>query len=223
MRSASASRPRPSCSSSGTMCCPPARSPTMANGCASTPPTGANGVSRLRPTPPAPRPGCAPRWRGSPRLGCETPSGWPTARVSFRTSSRGPSSGRRHATAPRRTRWSPNASSERRTSARVPKRVLVIAAHPDDELLGCGGTVALHVKAGDTVTTVIACEGESLRYGPAGVGQAQHMRRAADVLGVADLRPLGFPDQRLDTLTRSEEHTSELQSPCNLVCRLLLE
>src|SRR5256885_7598612 len=25
------------------------------------------------------------------------------------------------------------------------------------------------------------------------------------------------------TLTRSEEHTSELQSPCNLVCRLLLE
>ena len=54
----------------------------------------------------------------------------------------------------------------------MPKRVLVIAAHPDDELLGCGGTVALHVKAGDTVTTVIACEGESLRYGPAGVGQA---------------------------------------------------
>src|SRR5256885_9479945 len=26
-----------------------------------------------------------------------------------------------------------------------------------------------------------------------------------------------------DHLTRSEEHTSELQSPCNLVCRLLLE
>src|SRR5256885_12762240 len=26
-----------------------------------------------------------------------------------------------------------------------------------------------------------------------------------------------------DALTRSEEHTSELQSPCNLVCRLLLE
>src|SRR5205807_10155524 len=27
----------------------------------------------------------------------------------------------------------------------------------------------------------------------------------------------------LETVTRSEEHTSELQSPCNLVCRLLLE
>src|SRR5256885_8872116 len=29
--------------------------------------------------------------------------------------------------------------------------------------------------------------------------------------------------QRLAELDRSEEHTSELQSPCNLVCRLLLE
>src|SRR5256885_11771517 len=33
-----------------------------------------------------------------------------------------------------------------------------------------------------------------------------------------------FPERRgLETLYRSEEHTSELQSPCNLVCRLLLE
>src|SRR2546426_7396299 len=31
------------------------------------------------------------------------------------------------------------------------------------------------------------------------------------------------PDERADATSRSEEHTSELQSPCNLVCRLLLE
>ena len=82
--------------------------------------------------------------------------------------------------------------------------VLVIAAHPDDELLGCGGTVALHSSAGDQVTSVIVCEGESLRYGPGGVGQSEHMRRAADVLGVKDVRSLGFPDQRLDTFTLTE-------------------
>src|SRR5256885_10865833 len=39
--------------------------------------------------------------------------------------------------------------------------------------------------------------------------------------------PLPVPAERLERLTsiqqRSEEHTSELQSPCNLVCRLLLE
>src|SRR5881296_48736 len=79
-------------------------------------------------------------------------------------------------------------------------RVLVIAAHPDDEILGCGGTVALHTRRGDKVTAVIACEGESLRYGPSGVGQAEHTRRAAAELGGEDVRPLGFPDQRLDTL-----------------------
>src|SRR5256885_7181360 len=32
-----------------------------------------------------------------------------------------------------------------------------------------------------------------------------------------------FPIQELSDAPRSEEHTSELQSPCNLVCRLLLE
>ena len=78
--------------------------------------------------------------------------------------------------------------------------VVVIAAHPDDEILGCGGTVALHTRRGDRVTAVIACEGESLRYGPGGVGQAEHTRRAAVELGVEDVRPLGFADQRLDTV-----------------------
>jgi len=81
------------------------------------------------------------------------------------------------------------------------RSVLVIAAHPDDEVLGCGGTVALHARAGDDVTAVIACEGESLRYGPGGVGQSEHSRRAAEMLGLKESRRLGFPDQRLDTLT----------------------
>ena len=82
--------------------------------------------------------------------------------------------------------------------------IVVIAAHPDDEILGCGGTVALHTRRGDRVTSIVACEGESLRYGPGGVGQADHMRRAAAELGVADLRPLGFADQRLDTVPLTE-------------------
>src|SRR5256885_10875584 len=34
---------------------------------------------------------------------------------------------------------------------------------------------------------------------------------------------VGFEGVRLGGVPRSEEHTSELQSPCNLVCRLLLE
>jgi len=80
-------------------------------------------------------------------------------------------------------------------------RVLILAAHPDDEILGCGGVAALHAAAGDLVTSVIACEGESLRYGDRVVGMEEHSRKAGAVLGVQDVRLLGFPDQKLDTLT----------------------
>jgi LmbE family N-acetylglucosaminyl deacetylase len=84
------------------------------------------------------------------------------------------------------------------------RRVLAIVAHPDDEVLGCGGALALHADAGDCVTVAIACEGESLRYGPGGVNQAEHIREAAKVLGLSEVRHLGFPDQRLDTLSLVE-------------------
>ncbi len=85
-----------------------------------------------------------------------------------------------------------------------PRRVLVIAAHPDDEVLGCGGTLALHARAGTEVYGAIACEGESLRYGPGGVSQAEHTRQAAQTLGLRDVRVFGFPDQRLDTVTLTD-------------------
>src|SRR5256885_13317802 len=49
--------------------------------------------------------------------------------------------------------------------------------------------------------------------------RSQAVRERADVLGrLPALTRDGLPE-----LERSEEHTSELQSPCNLVCRLLLE
>jgi len=81
---------------------------------------------------------------------------------------------------------------------------LVISAHPDDEVLGCGGVLALHAGAGDPATVVITCEGESHRYGPAGVNQASHILEAAKRLGVTDVRQLRFPDQALDTLRLTE-------------------
>src|SRR5438046_1525979 len=85
-----------------------------------------------------------------------------------------------------------------------PGGVLCIAAHPDDEVLGCGGVLALHAKNGAPVTIVIVCEGESLRYGPAGVGQESHIQRAAAKLGCSSVRQLRFPDQALDTIRLTE-------------------
>lgn len=83
-------------------------------------------------------------------------------------------------------------------------RVLVVAAHPDDELLGCGGTVALHARKGDRVHAIIAADGESLRYGRGAVGQEGHTDAASRILGFERVHRLGFDDQRLDTVTLTE-------------------
>src|SRR2546426_8029565 len=61
------------------------------------------------------------------------------------------------------------------------------------------------------------------------IGDAESNRRGARRLRVYSSRPLEptLRDRvcvpKLEGEERSEEHTSELQSPCNLVCRLLLE
>jgi LmbE family N-acetylglucosaminyl deacetylase len=85
--------------------------------------------------------------------------------------------------------------------------ILVVAAHPDDEVLGCGGTIAWHVARGDRVHVVIMAEGITSRTGDAHGGAALTALHAAaqrvhDTLGVASLRLEGLPDNRLDTLAR---------------------
>lgn len=84
------------------------------------------------------------------------------------------------------------------------KNALVIAAHPDDELLGVGGTIALHSAAGDRVTCVVAASG-SLKHDSDGKkGLLVQAQRAASVLGVHELKLLDFPDQGLDRFSLVE-------------------
>jgi len=82
-------------------------------------------------------------------------------------------------------------------------KVLVIAAHPDDEVLGCGGVVARHAAAGDKVETVIVAEGATSR-GQGGEATPEILRaaatKAAGILGSAPPRFLGLPDNRLDSV-----------------------
>src|SRR5256885_5259792 len=76
-------------------------------------------------------------------------------------------------------------------------------------------------------TTLFRSPGRNRRHAPCAAGQAA--ARSAGALGAAGrfqpvaaggrANPLGHEPRP----GRSEEHTSELQSPCNLVCRLLLE
>lgn len=86
-------------------------------------------------------------------------------------------------------------------------RVLVIAAHPDDEVLGMGGTIALHAGGGDQVRVVCITDGSSTQYpgDPAiRLQKEAEARRAASELGVSDYVHLDLPDMRLDTLPHVE-------------------
>lgn len=83
--------------------------------------------------------------------------------------------------------------------------VLIIGAHPDDELLGVGGTVAYHVDRGDIVTLAVVCEGVSMRYAPERHAEVRAQTAlAASILGVADVEIGQLLDQRLDTLPVSD-------------------
>lgn len=90
------------------------------------------------------------------------------------------------------------------------RRILVIAAHPDDEILGCGGTVARHVLEGDEVHTAIMAEGATSRRAARDREVSREELSALSVaatmankiLGVTELRLGEFPDNRLDAVDR---------------------
>jgi LmbE family N-acetylglucosaminyl deacetylase len=80
-------------------------------------------------------------------------------------------------------------------------RVLVVCAHPDDEAVGCGGTLRRHALRGDRITVVFLTSGEG---GGHGEDEADHgrrrereARRAAAILGIEALQFWGEPDGRL--------------------------
>ena len=83
------------------------------------------------------------------------------------------------------------------------KTVLVVAAHADDEALGCGGTIARHVAEGDTVHAVFLADGVSSRQGADARELEQRLaatEQARQVLGITTTTFLGLPDNRLDSV-----------------------
>lgn len=80
-------------------------------------------------------------------------------------------------------------------------RVAVVGAHPDDEVLGAGATLARHARAGDEVHALVVADGAGSRYPDEMMGTLEKdARRAAETIGFTSLRLQALPDQRLDTV-----------------------
>jgi LmbE family N-acetylglucosaminyl deacetylase len=81
--------------------------------------------------------------------------------------------------------------------------VLIVAAHPDDEVLGCGATAARLARDGHTVSILILGEGLTSRS-EAGRARLADLhacsRRAAEIMGAKNLFLQGLPDNRFDTV-----------------------
>ena len=85
--------------------------------------------------------------------------------------------------------------------------VLVVAAHPDDEVLGCGGTMARLAREGCAVHVGILGEGVTSRHARREDAETEQLealredsRRAAEILGAQPPRFGGLPDNRFDTV-----------------------
>lgn len=87
-------------------------------------------------------------------------------------------------------------------------KLLAVLAHPDDESLGFGGSLAKYAAEGVEVHLITATRGERGRFGlegrgdPAEVGRVreEELQAAAAVLGVREVTVLGYPDGGVDQI-----------------------
>ncbi len=87
-------------------------------------------------------------------------------------------------------------------------KILIIAAHPDDEILGCGGTIARFVREGFEAYTLILGEGKTSRDKTRNrekrkeelyvINKETHA--ANNIIGIKDIFSYNFPDNRFDTV-----------------------
>lgn len=96
---------------------------------------------------------------------------------------------------------------DRKFTMKKKLKLLAVLAHPDDESLGFGGTLARYAVEGVETYLVTATRGEAGRFGslgksgdPVEVGcvREAELRAAANVLGIREVSILGYPDGGID-------------------------
>lgn len=92
------------------------------------------------------------------------------------------------------------------------KKMLLICAHPDDETISCGGTIAKYSRAGWQVDLICATSGEAGSHGPytnispqqLGDIRRKELEKAGELLGIATITFLGYKDGSLKNLIAGE-------------------
>lgn len=96
------------------------------------------------------------------------------------------------------------------------KIILIIAAHSDDEALGCSGTMAKHVASGDEVHVLFMTDGVGARTNDLtkSVERKNVALKAMKLLNISSMQNLDFPDNRMDTVAILDV-TQEIEARIN--------
>lgn len=98
------------------------------------------------------------------------------------------------------------------------KTVLVVGAHPDDEVLGAGGTIAKHTDSGDDVHILIVTEGTTHQYDDTELIEEKKRQAelCADTLGASTVHFGDLPDMKLDQIPHVEVN-SVIENVCDKI------
>ena len=81
-------------------------------------------------------------------------------------------------------------------------KVLVVAAHPDDDVIGCGGTIAKHANLNDEIRVLFLADGVSSRsnnYHSEKLRRQESAKSSLNILGVTNMVFLDLKDNQLDS------------------------
>lgn len=88
-------------------------------------------------------------------------------------------------------------------------KILIIAPHPDDEVLGCGGTISKHVNKGDEVYLCIVTKAYTPDWSKEFIEtRKREINESNNVLGIKKTYLLNFPTVKLDTVPQKELNAS---------------
>ena len=79
------------------------------------------------------------------------------------------------------------------------KKILVLAAHPDDETLGAGATIARLSSEGNYIKLITFTDGASSR-GPTGLNRNDSLEEVSEILGINEYSVGDFPDNAMDSV-----------------------